>query len=146
MPTAQLLWDVPGRDLEAGAIKAAQDADQVIMVMGLSPRLEGEEMKVDVKGFQGGDRVMLGLPEIQEGLIRKITATGKPLVLVLLNGSAVSVNWEKENIPAIVEAWYPGEAAGPAIADVLWGEFNPSGRLPVTFYKSAERPSTIRRL
>ena len=64
---------------------------------------------------------------------------GKPVVLVLLNGSAVSVNWENENIPAIVEAWYPGEAAGTAIADVLWGDYNPSGKLPVTFYKSVDQ-------
>ena len=133
-----LLWDIPGRNLEAKAMKAAGEADQVIMVMGLSPRLEGEEMRVNVKGFRGGDRLMLGLPEIQENLMKKITATGKPVVLVLLNGSAVSVNWEEANIPAIVEAWYPGEAAGPAIADVLFGDYNPAGRLPVTFYKSAD--------
>ncbi len=133
-----LLWDIPGRNLEAQAMKAAGEADQVIMFMGLSPRLEGEEMRVNVKGFKGGDRIMLGLPEIQENLMKKITATGKPVVLVLLNGSAVSVNWEEANIPAIVEAWYPGEAAGPAIADVLFGDYNPAGRLPVTFYKSAD--------
>ncbi len=133
-----LLWDIPGRNLQAAALEAARNADQVIMFMGLSPRLEGEEMKVDVKGFQGGDRIMLGLPELQEDLIHAIAATGKPLVLVLLNGSAVSVTREKDEIPAIVEAWYAGEAAGPAIADVLFGDYNPAGRLPVTFYKSAD--------
>ncbi len=133
-----LLWDIPGRDLESEALQAVMKADQVIMFMGLSPRLEGEEMKVDVKGFAGGDRLMLGLPEIQEKLINKIAATGKPVVLILLNGSAVSINATNVNIPAIVEAWYPGEAAGPAIADVLFGDFNPGGRLPVTFYKSVK--------
>ncbi|HYW94258.1 MAG TPA: glycoside hydrolase family 3 C-terminal domain-containing protein [Bacteroidales bacterium] len=133
-----LLWDIPGRNLEAQAVKAANEADQVIMFMGLSPRLEGEEMKVEVEGFSGGDRMMLGLPDIQENLIRTIAATGKPVVLVLLNGSALAINWENENLPAIVESWYPGEAAGPAIADVLFGDYNPAGRLPVTFYKSVD--------
>jgi len=104
--------------------------------MGLSPRLEGEEMRVEVEGFKGGDRVSLDLPKVQSDLIRTIHATGKPVILVLINGSAVSVNWEKENIPAILEAWYPGQAAGTALADILFGDYNPSGRLPVTFYKS----------
>jgi beta-glucosidase len=106
--------------------------------MGLSPRLEGEEMKVEAEGFKGGDRVSLDLPKVQKDLIQTIHSLGKPVVLVLLNGSAVSINWEKENIPAILEAWYPGQAAGPAIADILFGDYNPSGRLPVTFYKSAD--------
>jgi beta-glucosidase len=109
------------------------------MVLGLSPRLEGEEMKVNVKGFSGGDRLTLDLPETQTKFIKKIYALGKPVVLVLLNGSAVSINWEKENIPAIIEAWYPGQAAGTAIADVLFGDYNPAGRLPVTFYKSVDQ-------
>jgi beta-glucosidase len=104
--------------------------------MGLSPRLEGEEMPVDVPGFKGGDRVDIGLPRPQEELIKAIAATGKPIVLVLLNGSAVAVNWAAEHAPAILTAWYPGQAAGLAIADVLFGNYNPAGRLPVTFYKS----------
>jgi beta-glucosidase len=105
--------------------------------MGLSPRLEGEEMNVPVPGFQGGDRLTLDLPAVQENMMKKIHGLGKPVVLVLLNGSAVSVNWAAEKIPAIVEAWYPGQAAGTAIADVLFGDYNPGGRLPVTFYRSA---------
>jgi beta-glucosidase len=107
------------------------------MFMGLSPRLEGEEMRVEVEGFKGGDRISLDLPKVQSELIRSVHSLGKPVVLVLLNGSAVSINWEKENIPAILEAWYPGQAAGTAIADILFGDYNPSGRLPVTFYRSA---------
>ncbi|MBI1938300.1 MAG: glycoside hydrolase family 3 C-terminal domain-containing protein [Ignavibacteriales bacterium] len=135
----QLIWSVPDENLEQRAIAAAQKSDAVIMVMGLSPRLEGEEMKVEVKGFKGGDRLTLDLPETQSKFIKKIYSLGKPVVLVLLNGSAVSINWENENIPAIVEAWYPGQAAGTAIADIIFGDYNPSGRLPVTFYKSVDQ-------
>ncbi|MFC1565156.1 glycoside hydrolase family 3 C-terminal domain-containing protein [candidate division KSB1 bacterium] len=134
----KLLWKRPGRDLKKEAIEIAQRSDAVIMFMGLSPRLEGEEMDVPVKGFSGGDRIDIGLPEIQEDLIRTIHGTGKPVILVLLNGSALSINWADEKIPAIIEAWYPGQAAGSAIADVIFGDYNPSGRLPVTFYKSAD--------
>src|SRR5882724_6647812 len=105
------------------------------MCMGLSSRLEGEEMDVNIDGFKGGDRTSLDLPKAQEELIKEIQALGKPVVLVLLNGSALSINWEDKNIPAIVEAWYPGQAAGTAIADVLFGDYNPAGRLPVTFYR-----------
>jgi beta-glucosidase len=135
----RLFWRVPGRDLEKEAMAAARKADAVVMFMGLSPRLEGEEMSVDVEGFKGGDRTSLDLPKVQENLIRKVHALGKPIVLVLLNGSALSINWENENIPAILEAWYPGQAAGTAIADVLFGDYNPAGRLPVTFYKSIKQ-------
>jgi len=135
----QLLWAKPDNGLEARALAAVNKADVVIMFMGLSPRLEGEEMNVKVKGFGGGDRTSLDLPESQENLMKKIKETGKPMVLVLLNGSAVSINWEDKNIPAILEAWYPGQAAGDAIADILFGDYNPSGRLPVTFYKSVDQ-------
>ena len=135
----RLLWDVPGKDLHREAMDVAQQADVVVMVMGLSPRLEGEEMKVQVKGFKGGDRLTLGLPDLQEKLIRDVVALGKPVVLVLLNGSALAINWAAEHVPAIVEAWYPGQAAGTAIADVLFGDYNPGGRLPVTFYKSVQQ-------
>ncbi|MBN1181979.1 MAG: glycoside hydrolase family 3 C-terminal domain-containing protein [Bacteroidales bacterium] len=132
----QLQWSVPGLNLMSEALQAARQADVVILCMGLSPRLEGEEMKVDLEGFRSGDRTSLDLPAVQQNLIKKIHALGKPVVLVLLNGSALSINWENKNIPAIVEAWYPGQAGGEAIADVLFGKYNPSGRLPVTFYKS----------
>lgn len=135
----QLIWSVPDETLEEKAVKAVKNSDAVIMFMGLSPRLEGEEMKVEVKGFYGGDRVTLDLPELQSKLIKKIFAIGKPVILVLLNGSALSINWENENLSAIVEAWYPGQAGGAAIADVIFGDYNPAGRLPVTFYKSVDQ-------
>ncbi len=135
----QLVWARPQPRLREEAVQAAARSDAVIMVMGLSPRLEGEEMRVEVPGFAGGDRVDIGLPAPQQGLMEAVVATGKPVVLVLLNGSAVAVNWAAEHIPAIVEAWYPGQAAGTAIADVLFGDYNPAGRLPVTFYKSVDQ-------
>ncbi|RJP61805.1 MAG: glucan 1,4-alpha-glucosidase [Ignavibacteriales bacterium] len=135
----QLIWSVPDENLEKRAIEAAQKSDAVIMMMGLSPRLEGEELRLDIKGFKGGDRTTLDLPEVQLNLIKKIHSTGKPIILVLLNGSALSINWENENIPAILEAWYPGQAAGTAIADVIFGDYNPTGKLPVTVYKSVDQ-------
>jgi beta-glucosidase len=135
----QLVWSRAAGPLLEQALNAARQADAVVLVAGLSPRLEGEEMKVAVEGFEGGDRVLLGLPKVQEELIQKIAALGKPTVLVLLNGSAVAINWARDHVPAILEAWYPGEEGGTAIADVLFGDYNPAGRLPVTFYKSAEQ-------
>jgi beta-glucosidase len=135
----KLVWSRPVITSTADAIAAAKKSDAVILVLGLSPRLEGEEMKVPVEGFSGGDRVDLGIPRTQEGLMKAVVATGKPTVLVLLNGSAVAINWAAEHVPAIVEAWYPGQAGGAAIADVLFGDYNPAGRLPVTFYKSADQ-------
>jgi beta-glucosidase len=107
-------------------------------MLGLSPRLEGEEMPVDVPGFAGGDRVTLGLPAPQDSLLRAVVATGRPVVLVLLNGSALAIPWAAEHVPAIVEAWYPGQAAGTALADILFGDASPGGRLPVTVYRAVE--------
>ncbi|HZY82160.1 MAG TPA: glycoside hydrolase family 3 C-terminal domain-containing protein [Cyclobacteriaceae bacterium] len=137
----QLVWDHLGEEekakLKKEAIETAKKADAVVMFMGLTARLEGEEMDVEVEGFRGGDRTSIDLPKPQQDLIKEIHALGKPIVLVLLNGSALAINWESKNIPAIVEAWYPGQAAGTAIADVLFGDHNPGGKLPVTFYKSA---------
>jgi beta-glucosidase len=133
----QLVWAPPEEGLETEALRTARAADVVVLVMGLSPRLEGEEMRVDVSGFAGGDRVDIGLPAAQERLLEAVAATGKPTVLVLLNGSALAIPWAAEHVPAIMEAWYPGQAAGTAIADVLFGDYNPAGRLPVTFYRSA---------
>ncbi|HTR29312.1 MAG TPA: glycoside hydrolase family 3 C-terminal domain-containing protein [Puia sp.] len=127
---------VPAAKMRDSALNIARRADAVILCMGLSPRLEGEELKLNIPGFKGGDRTTLDLPKEQEDLIHAIAATGKPVILVLLNGSAVAVNWENEHLPAIVEAWYPGQAGGTAIADVLFGDYNPAGRLPVTFYTS----------
>jgi len=132
----QLLWSPPHDALEADALDAARQADAVVLALGLTARLEGEEMSVQIPGFRGGDRTSLDLPAAQEHLMERIVALGKPTVLVLMSGSAVAVNWAQEHVPAIVEAWYPGQASGTAIADVLFGDYNPAGRLPVTFYKS----------
>ena len=134
------MWAEPDSTLREEALLAVAEADAVVMVMGLSPRLEGEQMdEVEVPGFLGGDRLDIGLPAPQRELMEAVVATGKPVVLVLLNGSAVAVNWAADNIPAILEAWYPGQAAGSAIADVLFGDYNPAGRLPVTFYRSVDQ-------
>ena len=135
----RLVWQPPSRDQSEEAVNIARQADVVLMFLGLSPRLEGEEMRVEVDGFKGGDRVKLGIPKVQEDLLQRISATGKPVVLVLLNGSALAVNWAKDHVPAIVELWYPGQAGGTALADVLFGDYNPGGRLPVTFYKSEDQ-------
>ena len=113
-----------------------KDADAIIFVGGISPQLEGEEMRVNYPGFNGGDRTSILLPKVQTDLMKALKSTGKPVVFVLMTGSAVALPWESENIPAIVNAWYGGQAAGTAIADVLFGDYNPGGRLPVTFYKS----------
>jgi beta-glucosidase len=137
-PVAQLLWSVPSADPLRQAVEAASNANLVVLALGLSPAVEGEEMPIDAPGFKGGDHVHVGLPRPQEKLLRRLHALGKPIVLVLLNGSALAANWAADNVPAIVEAWYPGQAGGEAIADVLFGDYNPAGRLPVTFYKSTE--------
>ena len=134
----QLVWSVPGDDGQ-DAVEAAKQADVVIFVGGLSARIEGEEMKIKADGFSGGDRTSLDLPAPQEQLLEKVAATGKPVVLVLENGSALSVNWAQKNVPAIVEAWYPGGQGGQAVAELLAGDFSPAGRLPVTFYQSASQ-------
>jgi len=135
---ARFVWSAPSQNGQ-DAVDAAKKADLVVMVGGLSPRIEGEEMKVQAEGFSCGDRTKIDLPAPQEQLLEKIQATGKPLVLVLMNGSALAVNWAEEHVPAIVEAWYPGEEGGTAVAGLLAGDFNPGGRLPVTFYKSVEQ-------
>jgi beta-glucosidase len=131
-----LLWATPQETLLAEAVRVAAQADAVVMFLGLTARLEGEEMRVQVPGFRGGDRTSIDLPAAQQRLLERIMALGKPTVLVLMSGSAVAINWAQDNVPAILEAWYPGQAAGTAIADVLFGNYNPAGRLPVTFYRS----------
>lgn len=118
------------------AISLSRKSDVIVFVGGISPNLEGEEMDVKVPGFSAGDRTTLDLPQNQQQLLEQLKATGKPIILILTNGSALAVNWAKENATAIIEAWYPGEEGGNAIADVLFGDYNPAGRLPVTFYKS----------
>ena len=110
--------------------------DLVIFVGGLSPELEGEELKVELDGFHGGDRTSIDLPRIQEGMLMKLKKMGKPIVFVLCSGSAVALDWEDENLDAVLAAWYGGQAAGTAVADILFGKVNPSGKLPVTFYSS----------
>jgi beta-glucosidase len=138
--TAKLVWGPPrlNESLREEALRKAREADVVVMALGLAPSLEGEEMDVKVKGFSGGDRTDLEMPEAQAELLKSVVATGKPVVLVLINGSALAVNWAQSHVAAIVEAWYPGEEGGTALADVLFGDYNPAGRLPVTFYKSAD--------
>jgi beta-glucosidase len=139
----RLTWrkiDSPG-DREAMLTEAEEltsRSDVAIVVAGISPRLEGEEMRIQMEGFEGGDRTSLQLPEPMQELIRRLHATGKPVILVMTSGSALAVNWEKDHLPAIVQAWYPGQQGGNAVADVLFGLYNPAGRLPVTFYKSVE--------
>ncbi|MGB8645552.1 MAG: glycoside hydrolase family 3 C-terminal domain-containing protein [Anaerolineae bacterium] len=138
-PQVRLLWSMPDQDYMAQALQVAQQAQAVIMVLGLSPEVEGEEMRVQVPGFVGGDRMDIALPSIQQELLAQVHALGKPVVLVLLNGSALAINWAQENVPAIIEAWYPGQEGGTALAEVLFGDYNPAGRLPVTFYQSVDQ-------
>lgn len=122
----------------AEALAAAERSDLIILFMGISPELEGEEVEV-ANSDGGGDKTSLNLPGMQENLIKIMVETGKPVVLVLLNGSPLAVNWAQEHVPAIIEAWYPGQEGGSAIADVLFGDYNPAGRLPVTFARSLEQ-------
>jgi beta-glucosidase len=132
-------WQPPADVLRDEALKAARQADVVVAFIGLSPGLEGEEMPVHVQGFSGGDRTDIGLPRAQQDLLEALSATGKPVVVVLLNGSALAVTWANEHAGAILEAWYPGEEGGTAIAETLSGANNPAGRLPVTFYASLDQ-------
>lgn len=120
-------------DLLANKVK---DADAIIFAGGISPQLEGEEMTVNYPGFNGGDRTSILLPNVQTELMKTLQKTGKPVVFVMMTGSAIAIPWEAKNIPAIVNSWYAGQAAGDAIADVLFGDYNPAGRLPITFYAS----------
>ncbi|MGB6451759.1 MAG: glycoside hydrolase family 3 C-terminal domain-containing protein [Steroidobacteraceae bacterium] len=124
---------------DPAAIDAARNADVVIAVVGITSRLEGEEMRVDQPGFFGGDRTSLDLPAPEEKLVQALAATHKPLVVVLFNGSALAVNWEKAHADAILEAWYSGEEGGAAIAETLSGKNDPAGRLPVTFYQDVHQ-------
>ena len=118
------------------ALAAARSADAIIYVGGISPQLEGEEMRVDYDGFLGGDRTRIELPSPQLDLLQALQATGRPTVFVDCSGGAIALPWAADNVPAIVQAWYPGQAGGTAVAAVLFGDCNPSGRLPVTFYRS----------
>jgi beta-glucosidase len=136
----RLSWRMPGaKPPMEEALDVAKAADVVVFVGGLTGDVEGEEMKVSFPGFSGGDRTDLLLPATQQKLLEALKATGKPVVLVLTAGSAMAVDWAKTNLPAILVAWYPGQRGGDAVADVLFGKANPSGRLPVTFYKASEK-------
>ncbi len=136
---AKLLWATPQPNMLAQAVEAAKKSDVVVLVLGLNQRLEGEEMPIQVDGFKGGDRTHLNLPKTQSDLMEALKATGKPIVLVLINGSALSINYAAENMDAILTAGYPGQQGGNAVADVIFGDYNPAGRLPVTYYKSVEQ-------
>jgi beta-glucosidase len=138
---AKLVWSYPRMTerLIQEAVKAAREADVSVAVLGISARLEGEEMNVPLEGFRGGDRTEISLPKSQETLLKALVATGKPVIVVLLSGSAVAVNWANDNVPAMLAAWYPGGEGGTAVAEVLFGDYNPAGRLPVTFYKSVDQ-------
>jgi beta-glucosidase len=136
---AILQWVPPVDVLREEAIEIAKQSDVVVAFVGLSPDLEDEEKPFKVEGFSGGDRTDIDLPRVQQALLEAVATTGTPLVVVLMNGSAVAVNWAKEHAAAILEAWYPGEEAGTAIADTLAGINNPAGRLPVTFYASVDQ-------
>jgi beta-glucosidase len=135
----RLVWLHLVTDPIPTAVALAKDADVVVAVVGITSQLEGEEMKVDVPGFKGGDRTSLDLPKEEEDLLEALKGAGKPVIVVLMNGSALAVNWASEHADAIVDAWYSGEEGGTAIAQTLAGVNNPAGRLPVTFYKGVEQ-------
>jgi beta-glucosidase len=138
-PVATLVWQKVDLSPQPEAIAAAKAADVVVAVLGISSELEGEEMQVSEPGFKGGDRTSIDLPKPEEDLLEAVVATGKPVVLVLTNGSALAVNWANQHVNAIVDAWYPGEEGGTAVAETLSGKNNPAGRLPVTFYKGVDQ-------
>jgi beta-glucosidase len=132
-------WKPPIAALREEAVAAAAKSDVIIAFLGLSPEIEGEEMPVHVQGFDGGDRKTIELPSVQQDLVIALAATGKPLILVLMNGGALALQSAGQKAAAILEAWYPGQAGGTAIAETLFGENNPSGRLPVTFYAGTDQ-------
>src|SRR5690242_16350765 len=132
----QLIWAKYDRTPSPEAAAAAGRADVVLAVVGITSELEGEEMPVSEEGFKGGDRTSLDLPKPEQDLLEAVAGTGKPLVVVLMNGSALSVNWASEHANALLEAWYSGEEGGAAVAETLSGKNDPAGRLPVTFYEN----------
>lgn len=149
LPNATIIYDevcypvVNAKDIDNVNIKAivdkAKKADVIVFVGGLNAELEGESGdagKVAYDGFNGGDRTTIQLPVIQTKILKALHTTGKPVVFVMMTGSAIAIPWETEELSAIVNAWYGGQAIGEALADVLFGDYNPSGKLPVTFYKS----------
>jgi beta-glucosidase len=133
-PKSRLVWSKIDLTPSPEAVAAAKAADVVVAVVGITSELEGEEMKVNEEGFKGGDRISIDLPKPEQQLLEALATASKPMVVVLMNGSALSVNWAHEHANAILEAWYPGEEGGAAVAETLSGRNNPAGRLPVTFY------------
>ena len=138
-PVAQLIWAKVDNTPSPEAVAAAKNSDVVVAVVGITSQLEGEEMPASEPGFLGGDRTNIDLPEPEEALIQAVAATGKPLVVVLMNGSALAVNWASEHANAILDAWYSGEEGGAAVAETLSGKNDPAGRLPVTFYQNVSQ-------
>ena len=133
----KLVWHLPGEKRDYA--DAVEKADVIVAVIGLAGELEGEEMPITIEGFAGGDRTSVELPRAQERLLESLVASGKPVVVVLMNGSALGINWADQHAGAILEAWYPGEEGGTAVAEALAGDFSPAGRLPLTFYKSVDQ-------
>jgi beta-glucosidase len=131
-----LFWKRVSLQAEKDLAAATASADLIVAAVGLTSDLEGEEMKIDLEGFSGGDKTSLDLPADQRKLLEQLKATGKPLVVVAMNGSTIDLSWAKENAAAIIEAWYPGQAGGLAVANVIAGKTNPAGRLPLTFYRN----------
>ncbi len=135
----KLLWAMPRENLVADALAKASMADAVIVVLGLSQRLEGEEMGIKIEGFEGGDRTSLSLPAIQEELLTAMINTGKPVIVVLMNGGPVASSQAQEKAAAVLLAGYAGVEGGSAVADVIFGDYNPAGRLPLTYYASVDQ-------
>lgn len=138
-PHLRLVWGRIDRSVNPAATEAAKNADVVVAVVGITSELEGEEMTVNEPGFNGGDRTSIDLPKPEQDLLEAVATAGKPLVVVLTNGSALAVNWANQHANAILDAWYPGEEGGTAVAQTLSGTNNPSGRLPVTFYTGVDQ-------
>ncbi len=135
----KLLWARPRENLLSDAIEKVREADAIVLVLGLSQRLEGEQMSIKIDGFDGGDRTNLKLPAQQEVLLDVMVETGKPVIVVLMNGSALAVNNANTLANAVLLAGYGGQQGGNAVADVIFGDYNPAGRLPVTYYKSVDQ-------
>jgi beta-glucosidase len=138
-PSVQISWLPPAEPLLAQAVDTVKNADVAVAFAGLNPNLEGEEMRVNIPGFAGGDRTDLKLPDSQEKLIEAAVGAGRPVIVVLTSGSALAVNYSAEHAAAVLQLWYGGEEAGTAIAETLAGANNPSGRLPVTFYRDVNQ-------
>ncbi|WP_263382359.1 glycoside hydrolase family 3 C-terminal domain-containing protein [Granulicella arctica] len=131
-----LRWEAPAQAQIAEAVAAAKASDVVLAFVGLSPQLEGEEMPIKIEGFNGGDRTSIDLPASQREMLEAVAATGKPVVVISMSGSALALTWAREHAAAVLQAWYPGGQGGTAVAETLAGVNNPAGRLPITFYAS----------